>query len=94
VPVPAAGLADVGVRDPDPRVLPGLEHHVLDEPAVARLDLGAVVERAARLAQPVREVVPQLLEVAQAQQSRAAAATDAELDARARIGGDERGGEL
>ena len=90
----AAGLADVRIGDAHPLVGGGIAQHVLDELAVARLDLGAVVERAARLVQPVGEVVAELLELAQAQQPRAAAPVDAELDARARVSGDEGGGEL
>jgi hypothetical protein len=81
----AAGLPDVGVRDSDPLVALGLELHLLDQAAVLLLDVGAVVQRAAGLRQPLREVVAELLELAERQDPRPAARADLPLEARAWI---------
>jgi hypothetical protein len=89
VPVLAAGLADVLVGHPHPLEALRLEHHLLDQPAVLLLDVGAVAERAACVGDPVGQVVAELLELAQRQQARTAAGGDGELEALARPGGAE-----
>jgi hypothetical protein len=65
VPVLAAGLADVLVADPHPLVLLRREHHLLDQPPVALLDVGPVAQQPPVLVQALRQPVAQLLELAQ-----------------------------
>jgi hypothetical protein len=72
VPVLAAALADVLGGDPLPLVLLGVEQHLLDLAAVALLDVGALGERQAHVAQALGEVVSERLELGQGQQPRTA----------------------
>jgi hypothetical protein len=94
VPVLAAALADVLVRDPHPLVLLGLEQHLLDPAAVLLLDVGAVPERLAGVVEALCEVVSELLELREGEQARSAARAHPPVEARAREGRAEEGREL
>jgi hypothetical protein len=80
----AAALADVVVRDPHPRVALGLGDHPLQGLPVALLDPGAARELVLRLAQAGGEPVADPLEIADAQDPRAAGGDDLVADPGAR----------
>ena len=63
----AAGLTDVGVRHPHPLMFGGVEQHLLDLFAIALLHEGPLGEGAAGFVQALREIVPQGLELAEAE---------------------------
>jgi hypothetical protein len=65
VPVAAAGLADVGAADADPRVALRGGEHVLEQLAVGLLDEGALGEGAVGLGEAGRERVADLLQLAE-----------------------------
>lgn len=72
----------------------GIEQHALEQDAVALLAVDALGERAAGVAQLVREPVAQLLELAEGQQARSGCEADGrserDVDAGAREGGYQR----
>jgi hypothetical protein len=74
VPVAAAGLADVGARDPQPLVLGRSREHVLEQLAVARLQLAALLQRHTHLADPLRQRVANPLELLETRDPRLAEA--------------------
>jgi hypothetical protein len=90
----APGLADVLVADPLPAVLLGREQHLLDLAAVLLLDVGAVAQRAPRGLDPARELIAHVLQLAEAQQARAAGRGHGELHALARPARHEQGRQL
>ena len=61
--MPAAGLADVRARDPQPPVLGRGLDHATQQLAIARLECLAVPERNARAGDSVGESVPHALEL-------------------------------
>lgn len=65
MPVPAAGLADVGARDPQPLVLGRSGEHVAQKGPVALLQLIALAQNGARLDDARRERVADALQLAE-----------------------------
>ena len=61
----ATRLTDVGAGDPQPLVLGGSGKHPLQQLTVAGLELGPILQLTARDADPGRERVANLLEVAE-----------------------------
>jgi hypothetical protein len=95
LPDPAAGLAEVLVGQPGELVAAGLTQHALEEVAVARLLLPALVHDLAGAAQLVGEIVAERLELGDVQQPRTAAGgRDADVDGGPRERGDQRVTEL
>lgn len=95
LPDAAAALAEILVGQPRELVAPGLAEHALEQVAVARLLLPALVDDLARAAELVGEVVPQGLELGDPQEPRTAAGRrHAHVDRRARERGDQRVGEV
>jgi hypothetical protein len=92
MPVTAARLADVGARDPQPLVRGRRGEHLLQQLAVASLELGLVPQPAPRHADLGRERVADGLEIAETQRPRLAReGADAGVDLDAREGlGEER----
>jgi hypothetical protein len=91
--VAAAGLADVGARDPQPPEVPRPLQHPLEQLAVARLDLLALSQGAARRHDPAGEPVADGLEAAEAQRPRLARRRghrDVDLDAGEGLGHERR----
>ena len=85
----AAGLADVGAGDPQPLVLGGSGQHLLQQLAVAGLELGPVLQAPPCDADPGRERVADGLEIAETQRSRLfreGADPGVDLDARKGVG--------
>ena len=70
MPVPTAGLADVGTADPDPLVVLRGSEHVLEQFTVGLLDEGALGEGAMRLGEAGRERVADLLQLAEVEDAR------------------------
>lgn len=64
--MPAAGLADIGARDPQPLVLGGCRQHAAQQLAVAGLQFALRFERHARGGNPLRERVAHLLQLIEA----------------------------
>jgi len=62
-------------------MLAGLEQHALELDALGGLNLGAVCDRHPRREQPLHKLVPDALELAQAEEARLAACRDRWLDA-------------
>src|SRR5688572_16383604 len=92
MPVLAAALADVLVPDAHPLVLLGLEHHLLDQPAVLLLDPRAVGQRPAHVVEPLGEIVAERLQLAEGEHPRPASGRHAPVEASARVrGADQRG---
>src|SRR5438128_4681178 len=94
MPVLAAGLADVGVRDPDPFEPRRLLQHLLDAGHVLPLHVGAVPQGAASILEPLRERIPDLLQLAEAQHAWTAARADPPLEPPAGVRVREDRGEL
>ena len=69
----AAGLADIGAGDPHPLEVRRVGQHPLEQLAVASLELGPLVERQARLADPLGKFVAHPLQLAEAEHPRLAA---------------------
>ncbi len=63
MPVPAAGLADVGARDPQPLVLRRRLQHAPQQFAVAGLDHRLIAQRQTSLGDPLGKVVAHLLQL-------------------------------
>jgi len=93
MPVPAAGLADVVVRDLDPAEAVGLRDHRLEQAAVRLLDVGAAGDLALSLAQPVCERVANSLELRDREDPRPADRADMPVDVLTREGAREELGE-
>ncbi len=70
MPVAAAGLADVGAGDPHPLVLLRRREHLLEQIAIARLQLVLATQGATRLGDAVGEGVADALQVLQPRHSR------------------------
>ncbi len=70
MPVAATGLADVGARDPQPLVLGRGGEHPFQQLAIARLELGALLQLAPHSAYSRRQRVADRLQVAKAQRPR------------------------
>ena len=68
--MPAAGLADVGMRDANPLVLGGRRQHLPQPLAIPRLQLGSLPQRKARRGDPCRQCVAHLLELLEAGDAR------------------------
>ena len=90
----AAGLADVLTGDVRPVVGLRLEHHLLDQPAVLLLHVSAVGQSPAGVRGALREIVAQLLELGQREQSRTTPAGYIPVEVLARPGGAEQPREL
>jgi hypothetical protein len=93
VKVTASRLADVAVGDPHPLEGCGLGQHRLQELAVMDLDVGALVQRQACLADPGREIVPHALQLAEAEHPRLGRRgrdRTVEIDSRERLGEEAR----
>jgi hypothetical protein len=80
MPVAAAPLADVLVRDPYPAVAVGGHDHRLHEAPIRLLDLAQAVELRLRLAQSHGEAVADALEVSGVEDPRAAHRAHRPLD--------------
>lgn len=63
MPVPAAGLADVGTRDPHPLVLGRGRQHVLEQLAIAGLQFVLLAQGVVSAGNPIRQGVANLLEL-------------------------------
>src|SRR5437763_8195962 len=87
--VMAARLPDVAVPHPHPAVLLGFEQHLLDQTAVLLLHERPVRQLAAVHLEPLRQLVAHALELAKAENARAAARGHLPVEARARIGAAE-----
>jgi hypothetical protein len=74
--VAAAGLADIGAADADPRVTLRGEQHVGQELAVGLLDEGPLGERPMGFGEARRERVADLLQLAQVEDTRRSGGTD------------------
>ena len=95
MPVPAAGLADVLVRNADPLVGIRVGAHPLDQGAHLVLARGALAERGAGVDQPGEQPVAYTLELIDGEDPGAPARRrDAELDPRARKRRGEKATEL
>jgi hypothetical protein len=81
VPVPAAGLTDVGAADPDPAVVLRGGEHVLQKFAVRLLDEGALGEGAVGLGEAGRERVANLLQLTEIEDARRPGGIDPIWDA-------------
>jgi hypothetical protein len=91
VPVLAVAVADVVVRDLDPRVARGLGDHALDQAAVLLFDVGAAGDLGLSLADADHERITDPLELGGAQDARPADSPDRPVDA---LAGKGRGPEL
>ena len=67
----AAGLAEVVAGDAQPLEVPGLGEHPIEQLAIAGLELGSPPQRCARVLDPVRQGVPNRLQLTQVERSRA-----------------------
>ncbi len=95
MPVPAAGLADVGVGDAHPLVLGGGLQHAAQQLAVLGLGLGLVAEGLAGAGDSCRERVAHLLQLTEARDPRLAMRSgDAGIDLDPREGLDHETREL
>jgi hypothetical protein len=95
--VAATGFTDRLVGDPDPLVGRRVGDHLLDQLAVALLDVGAAVQLAAGLREPVGHRIADHLELFDIQDPRTAAdpgSCDSPLDPGAREGGAEQSAEF
>lgn len=91
MPVAAAGLSDVGARDPQPLVLGWSREHVLEQLAVAGLELTALFQGHTHLADPLGQRVPhplELLKTGDARLAEAGADAGVERKPRERRGAD------
>ncbi len=70
MPVPAAGLADVGAADPDPAVILRGGEHVVQKFAVGLLEEGALGKGAPGFGEAGRERVADLLQLAEVEDAR------------------------
>lgn len=70
MPVAAAGLADVGVGDPQPLVLGRRGQHPLQQLAVARLELGLLLQLPPRFTYPRHQRIADGLEIAEPEGAR------------------------
>jgi hypothetical protein len=75
-------------------VAAGVEPHALEQHAVALLEVRPLGDRGAGAVQALGEVVAQALQLAEAEQARAAATGDRPVGVRPRVGGEEGGGQL
>ena len=91
MPVAAAGLADILVGDPHPRIQLGLDDHRLEHAAVGLLDIGATGDLRLRLAETERERVAHPLQLRDVEHPRAADGADPPLDP---LPGERRGEHL
>lgn len=66
----AAGLTDIGAGDPQPLVLGRRRQHLLQQLAVAGLELGTPLQLAPGRSDPCRQRVADRLQVAQAERPR------------------------
>src|SRR5438045_7023827 len=94
MPVVAAGLADVAVADAHPAVLLRLDQHLLDQAAVVLLHERPLGQLTAVPLEPVRQLVPHALQLAQAEDARPAAGAHAPVEPGTRVGAAEEVREL
>ena len=93
--MPAAGLADVGARDPHPLVLGRRRQHLLQQLAVAGLQFILLAQCVTGLADPLGEGVADPLELVQAGDARSGkAGRDPGIEREARKGLGAEAGEL
>ena len=89
MPVPTAGLADVGAGDPQPLVLRGRGQHVLQQLAVAGLELILLAQGLAGMSDPAGERIADSLELGEIGNARLCVARgypDVEREAREGLG--------
>lgn len=89
MPVPTAGLADVGPRDPHPLVLGGRRQHLLQQLAVAGLEFVLLAQSVTRPADPLGERVAdplELVETGDARRGKAGRDPGIEREARKGLG--------
>jgi hypothetical protein len=80
MPVLAAGLADVLVRDPDPLVGGGIGGHLLDQSSMQLLNLDAIVKAVPHIPDPGRKAVANPLQLVDSEHSRTTHPGNAELE--------------